>query len=173
MCGLRLRHEPHVDGEFGVTSDLGLPEGIDRDSIGIVIVDHGSRRDESNRRHEAFVMEWRTSRGYPIVEPAHMELATPSIRTAFDACVAAGAQTVVIAPYFLWPGNHWDRDIPALAAAAATRHPGVHYLVTAPLGPHPLLMDIVDDRIRQCLEHAVDGVSACELCAGTGRCRLR
>ena len=53
-----------------------------------------------------------------IVEPAHMELAEPSLETAFDACVAAGATTVVIAPYFLGPGQHWDRDIPALAAAA-------------------------------------------------------
>ena len=142
------------------------------DSIGIVIVDHGSRRDESNRRHEAFVMEWRISRGCPIVEPAHMELVAPSVGTAFAACVAAGANTVVIAPYFLWPGNHWDRDIPALAAEASARHPDVRYLVTAPLGPHPLLMDIVDDRIRRCLEHAVDGASECELCAGTRRCRL-
>ncbi len=155
-----------------MTAALDLPEGIDRDSIGIVIVDHGSRRDESNRRHEDFVMEWRTSRGYPIVEPAHMELAVPSISTAFDVCVAAGAKTVLIVPYFLWPGNHWDRDIPALAAEASTRHPGVRYLVTAPLGPHPLLMDIVDNRVQQCLEHAVDGASACELCAGTSRCRL-
>src|SRR4051812_32481691 len=121
MRCLRLRHELHVDGEFGVTSDLGLPEGIDRDSIGVVIVDHGSRRDESNRRHEAFVRKWRASRVYPIVEAAHMELASPSIGTAFDACVAAGAETVVIAPYFLGPGNHWDRDIPDLAAEASTR----------------------------------------------------
>ena len=150
-----------------------LPEGLDRGAIGIVIVDHGSRRDESNRSHEAFVTKWRASRGYAIVEPAHMELAAPSIGTAFDACVAAGAGTVVIAPYFLGPGKHWDRDIPALAAEAAERHPGVRYLVTAPLGPHPLVMDIVEDRIGACLEHAFGEASECALCAGSGRCRLR
>lgn len=153
-------------------ADPGLPEGFDRDSIGIVIVDHGSRRQESNRRHEDFVAAWRTSRGYPIVEPAHMEMAAPSIGAAFEACVAAGATTVVITPYFLGPGNHWDRDIPALAAEASTRHPDVRYLVTAPLGPHPLLMDIVDDRIQYCVGHALGSEPACELCAGTRRCRL-
>ena len=58
------------------------------------------------------------------VQPAHMELAEPSIATAFDACVAAGATTVVVAPYFLGPGRHWDSDIPALAAAAAAVIPG-------------------------------------------------
>ena len=101
-----------------------------------------------------------------------MELAEPSIGTAFDACVAAGATTVVVAPYFLWPGNHWDRDIPALAARSAARHPGVHYLVSAPLGAHPLLMDIVDQRIAYCLAHVVGDVPECDVCAGTGSCRL-
>ncbi len=153
-------------------SDLGLPEGVDRESVGVVIVDHGSRRDESNRRHEAFVAAWQIERGFPIVEPAHMELAAPSIGAAFDACVVSGATTVVIAPFFLWPGNHWDRDIPALAAEASMRHPDVRYLVTAPLGPHPLFMDIVEDRIRHCLDHALGGASECEVCAGSGRCRL-
>jgi len=156
-----------------VTGELELPGGFERRSTGIVIVDHGSRRAESNRRHEAFVREWRVRAGGLLVEAAHMELAEPSIAAAFDALVAAGATTVVITPYFLWPGNHWDRDIPALAAAAAGAHRGVSYLVTAPLGPHRLLMDIVDDRVRHCLAHVAGERPECELCAGTGRCRLR
>lgn len=155
-----------------MTSDLELLAGLDGKTIGIVIVDHGSRRDEANRRHEAFVENWRTRCGHAIVEPAHMELAAPSISEAFDACVTAGAATVVVAPYFLWPGKHWDRDIPALVAEAADRHRDVRYLVTAPLGPHPLLMDIVDDRIRSCLTHAFGGGSECEMCSGSDRCRL-
>jgi sirohydrochlorin ferrochelatase len=140
--------------------------------LGIVIVDHGSRRRESNQRHEAFVAEWRARGVHRIVEPAHMELAEPSIATAFDACVAAGSTTVVIAPYFLWPGSHWDRDIPALAALAARGHPQVRYLIAAPLGPHPLLGDIVGQRIDHCLAHVAGNAPECELCAGTGRCRL-
>jgi sirohydrochlorin ferrochelatase len=137
-----------------------------------VIVDHGSRRSEANRRHEEFVVRWGDEHGFGIVAPAHMELAEPSIGAAFDACVSAGAQTVVVAPYFLWPGNHWDRDIPALVAEAATRHPGVHYLVTAPLGPHPLLGEIVAQRIDHCLAHVAGRAPECEVCAGSGRCRV-
>ena len=140
--------------------------------MGIVIVDHGSRRDEANRRHEEFVEAWRRQRGHAVVEPAHMELAEPSVGTAVDACVAAGATTVVVAPYFLWPGSHWDRDLPALAAEACRRHPGVRYLVAAPLGPHPLLGDIVEQRIDHCLAHVEGRAPECEVCAGTGRCRL-
>jgi sirohydrochlorin ferrochelatase len=140
--------------------------------VGIVIVDHGSRRLEANRRHEEFVEEWRRQRGHAVVEPAHMELAEPSIGTAVDACVAAGSTTVVVAPYFLWPGSHWDRDLPALAAEACRRHPGVRYLVAAPLGPHPLLGDIVEQRIDHCLAHVDGRAPECDVCAGTGRCRL-
>jgi DNA-binding XRE family transcriptional regulator len=92
-----------------------------------------------------------------------MELAGPSIGTAFDACVAAGAATIVVGPYLLWPGNHWERDIPALAAEASTRHRDVAFLVTAPLGPHPLLMTIVDDRIRYCVAHATGEEPECAI----------
>jgi sirohydrochlorin ferrochelatase len=141
--------------------------------LGIVIVDHGSRRDEANRQHEAFVREWQECGPHRIVEPAHMELSEPSIGSAVDACVGAGATTVVITPYFLWPGRHWDTDLPRLASAACERHPGVRYLVTAPLGPHPLLGLIVDQRIDHCVAHARGKGPECELCAGTGRCRLR
>jgi sirohydrochlorin ferrochelatase len=149
------------------------PLTTDRDATGIVVVDHGSRAAGSNQRHEDFVAEWKLQSGYPIVEPAHMELAEPSIGAAFDACVAAGATTVVVMPYLLWPGRHWERDIPALAAEAAARHRDVAFLVTAPLGPHPLLMTIVDERVQYCVAHASGEQPECEVCAGTGRCRLR
>jgi sirohydrochlorin ferrochelatase len=152
---------------------LPLPNGFEPDRTGIVIVDHGSRREESNRRHEAFVDEWRTAAGHPIVEPAHMELAKPSIGFAFDRCVDAGAQLVVIVPYFLWPGRHWESDIPDLAAEAAARHPRVCYLVTAPLGPHPLLMAVVSDRIERCVSHVSGSAGECEICLGSGRCQLQ
>lgn len=156
--------EPHDIGAEPVGSGAGL--------VGVVVVDHGSRRDEANLRHEAFVEEWRHRGHFDVVQAAHMELAEPSIGAAFSACVAAGATTVVIAPFFLWPGDHWDRDIPALAAEAASLHPGVHYLVAAPLGPHPLLGDIVQLRVDYCLAHAAGKAPECDLCAGTGRCRL-
>ncbi len=141
--------------------------------IGVVVVDHGSRRAVANRWHEEFVRHWQPGDRYVAVEPAHMELAEPSLATAFGACVAAGAATVVVAPYFLWPGSHWERDLPALAAVAAAAHPGVRYLVAAPLGPHPALLGVVDERVGHCLARAAGDGPGCELCAGEAGCRLR
>lgn len=142
------------------------------DGDGLIIVDHGSRRQESNLMLNEFVAMFRDRTGYPIVEPAHMELAEPSIKDAFRACVQQGVNRVIISPFFLFPGRHWLRDIPSLAAEAAKDHPGISYIVTAPLGLHELLVDVVNDRLKYCLRHAVGDAEECMVCAGTGKCRL-
>ncbi len=143
------------------------------ESVAVVIVDHGSRRHEANESLESFIRRSAHLLPYATVEAAHMELAEPSIATALDRCVAAGATTVVIAPYFLGPGSHSDRDIPALAAAAAAGHPGLHWLVAAPLGPDPRLLTIVGERVARCLERVAGRADECAACVGTGRCTLR
>ncbi len=141
--------------------------------IGVIVVDHGSRRAESNALLIDVVRDFARATGMPIVEPAHMELAKPSIATAFARCVGRGATTVVIFPYFLSPGRHWHDDIPRLAAAASQNHPGIRYLVTAPFGLHPLMAEVMRQRIEHCMSHVRGEADACELCAGTGRCQLR
>ncbi len=147
--------------------------GLTADAVGIVIVDHGSRRRESNDLLLQVADMFRQFTGLPIVEPAHMELAEPSIATAFDRAVARGAQLVIVHPYFLAPGRHWRQDIPQLAAAAAARHTGLRYLVTAPLGPHPLMQQIMQDRVLRCLQHAIRGTPKCDVCADDDvECRM-
>jgi sirohydrochlorin ferrochelatase len=140
---------------------------------GVIIVDHGSRRSESNEMLLEIVITFRQATQYAIVEPAHMELAEPSIATAFARCVDRGATFIIVHPYFLLPGRHWDEDIPALAAKAAERHPGVSYLVTAPLGAHPLMAQMITQRIEDCLRHSRGEAADCDLCQGTDKCRIR
>ncbi|KAJ9135340.1 hypothetical protein P3X46_032534 [Hevea brasiliensis] len=139
---------------------------------GVIIVDHGSRRKESNLMLNEFVAMFREKTGYPIVEPAHMELAEPSIRDAFGLCVHQGANRVIVSPFFLFPGRHWHQDIPSLTAEAAKEHPGVSYIITAPLGLHELLVDVVNDRIKHCLNQVAGDADECAACAGTGKCKL-
>jgi sirohydrochlorin ferrochelatase len=155
---------------------MGKPQtsfGVDREHLGVILVDHGSRRDESNAMLLELVQNFAEATGLPIVEPAHMELAEPSIATAFSRCVGRGAKTIVVFPYFLLPGRHWNDDIPRLAAEAARQHPGIQYVVTAPFGQHPLMAEVMRQRIEHCLAHTSGEADACELCAGTDRCHLR
>ena len=152
--------------------DLDVTANGADEPIGLIVVDHGSRRAESNEMLEEMVVMVRDAVPYEIVEAAHMELAEPSIATAFDACVARGARTVVVSPYFLLPGKHWRQDIPALVEEAASRHPGITYLVAAPFGLHPLMAEVVNARVEHCLAHVRGEAAECEACAGTGTCRM-
>lgn len=146
---------------------------LDPAKVGVVVVDHGSRRAESNELlHEVVALFERVS-GMPIVEPAHMELAEPSIAAAFSRCVERGAETVVVFPYFLSPGRHWSQDIPQLTAAAAGQHPGVRYQVTSPLGLHELMAKVMGERIAQCLRRSLQDSEPCDLCRPTGGCAMR
>ncbi len=141
--------------------------------VGVVVVDHGSRKAESNQLLLAVVDMFRTQSRLAIVEPAHMELAEPSIAAAFAHCVAQGARTVVVFPYFLSPGRHWSEDIPRLTAEAAAAHRGVQHLVTAPLGLHELIGEVISERIATCVAHQTQGDASCELCGDHSRCQLR
>ncbi|XP_072984823.1 sirohydrochlorin ferrochelatase, chloroplastic isoform X1 [Typha latifolia] len=100
------------------------------------------------------------------------ELAAPSIRDAFRQCVQKGANRVIVSPFFLFPGRHWQQDIPALVAEASREHPGISYIITAPLGLHELMVDVMNDRIKHCLSHVAGDANECSVCAGTGKCRL-
>lgn len=95
---------------------------------------------------------FREKTGLAIVEPAHMELAEPTIAQAFARCVEQGARRVVIHPYFLSPGRHSTSDIPRMAAEAAEAFPGVNYSVTAPLGVDAALTEVMVRRILGSLE---------------------
>jgi sirohydrochlorin ferrochelatase len=150
-----------------------IPTSFDPNATGIVIVDHGSRRAESNDMLLAVAAMFAEHGGWPIVEPAHMELAEPTIAAAYASCVERGARTIVVQPFFLGPGKHWNADIPELTAAAAADHPGTRFLVTAPLGVHPAITAILNDRIAHCLAHVAGQADACDICRGTDRCRLR
>ena len=122
---------------------------------------------------EEIVRRFAAGSHFTIVEPAHMELAEPSIATAFDRCVARGARSIVVMPYFLLPGKHWNEDIPRLTAEAAKKHAGVRTMVTAPMGLHPMIHQVIQARIDYCLQHAGGKAPECEVCAGSGRCVLK
>ena len=134
---------------------------------GIIIVDHGSRRAQSNELLEEVAAQFGRRFGelYDVVEPAHMELAGPSIATAYARCVARGATRVVVCPFFLGPGKHWTGDIPRLAREAGAAHPGTTYHVTMPLGLDDLILDLLAKRVGYCAEHEY----RCDSCRGTVR----
>jgi len=136
----------------GVGSAISAHESHFNGAVGVVLVDHGSRREESNAMLELVVEMFRKKTGNEIVEPAHMEITRPTIQEAVCRCVDQGAQKVVVTPFFLANGRHIHDDIPAMVNEARKLVPGVECVVADPLGTDPLVIDVLSKRVLQALD---------------------
>ena len=85
------------------------------------------------------------------MEAAFLELGRPSLEEAADLLVARGVERIVIIPYFLTPGMHLERDLPALVERISKKNRNIQVLVTASLDGHPGLVQILADRARAAL----------------------
>ena len=111
-------------------------------------MDHGSKKKESNDMLETFAEMYRKASGRDLVEVAHMEIAEPTIPQALVRCVEYGATKVVVAPYFLSPGRHIQKDIPRIVGEAAKKFPGVDIEIADPIGLDPLVAQVIENRVR-------------------------
>ena len=112
-------------------------------SRALLLVDHGSRREEATRHVDWIAQQVRSRRPDLSVYVAHMELAPPSIADAIERCVADGIRELVVHPLFLVPGRHLSEDLPRLVEAAANQHPRLTVRITPALGLHPQLADLI------------------------------
>lgn len=116
----------------------------------LLLIAHGSRHKEANDDLHHVADELRKRR-HTIVEAAFLELAAPNIDEGAEICVNQGAEAVVLVPYFLSAGVHVRRDLTAAQERLSQRFPSVRFVLAEPLGRHPLLLDIVADRVSQAL----------------------
>lgn len=102
----------------------------------LLVVAHGSRREQSNEEVRALtaMLRQHATGEYSQVDCAFLELAEPSIPDGIEQCIAAGASEVVVLPYFLSAGRHVVKDIPADVAGKQAEHPGVTITIAPYLG---------------------------------------
>jgi sirohydrochlorin ferrochelatase len=118
----------------------------------LLAIAHGSR----DPRHAAALNGLidavrRTSPGLH-AELAFLDLCTPDATTALARLAKSGAREVVIVPLFLNHGYHVRHDVPAVTTRAlqSLQHPLSPTLTIAdPLGPDPLILDALDQRLRE------------------------
>jgi len=115
----------------------------------LLLIAHGSRRPEANADLEYVAEAMRIRGRYPIVQVSYLELAEPDIEAGGALCVAAGATDVVMLPYFLSPGKHVVEDLTAARNRLSERFPNVRFALAEPLGRHPRLVDVVEERARE------------------------
>lgn len=97
------------------------PKQIVKQQVGVLLVDHGSKRQSSNQRLELLKEMYENSPNTPshyTIKAAHMEIAPPSIKDQMEAFYQEGITKIVCHPYFLSPGRHVLEDIPELIQEA-------------------------------------------------------
>ena len=120
-----------------------------RDEVksGVLVVGHGSRRQEANEDVREAARRIAERGGFALVEAAFLEIEHPNIGEGFARLVQRGAREITVHPYFLSPGRHTRGDIPVEVEEAAKRHIGVNYRITEPLSAHKLVIAASVDRI--------------------------
>ena len=114
----------------------------------LLLIAHGSRQEEANADLLHIAAGLR-ARGWAIVEASFLELAEPGIEEGGARCVEQGAERVVLVPYFLSAGIHVRRDLAEARAKLAARFAAVEFRLAEPLGRHPLVLDVVAERVRE------------------------
>lgn len=118
----------------------------------ILIMAHGSRISEANNAAREVAAMVQDMTGFEIVEVSFRELHEPNIQQGIDACVAKGAQRILLMPYFLFMGAHVQHDLPEEIAAAKERYPELIMEMGGHLGVHRKLAEIEAERIGESLD---------------------
>lgn len=144
ILAVRLEYGRSLDSEE-------VPATIEEPALStaVLLIAHGSRRQEANDDLARLAESIRERGGFPIVEIAYLEIAEPTIAGGAAACVAAGATRVKMLPYFLSAGAHVVEDLERHRQELSARHPQTAFELCPPLGLHPLMIDIVLDRLAE------------------------
>ncbi len=113
----------------------------------VIILGHGSRSAGADKAVRRIAAEVKKRGGHEVVEHAFLQHTPPGLMETIEACARQNAGRIVIVPFFMQPGAHVTRDIPALIDQARKNHPGVEMLMTDFVGSHPLMAEIVMDLI--------------------------
>lgn len=85
-----------------------------------------------------------------------IELSAPPLRDAVAALAGTSPARIVAVPLMLVAAGHAKGDIPAALAREQARHPGVSLAYARTLGPHPALIELLDERVADAAGAAGD-----------------
>ncbi|MCK9202420.1 MAG: precorrin-8X methylmutase [Gallionella sp.] len=115
--------------------------------FGIVIAGHGSRDADGIREFEQLVELVRERAPQHTVSHGYLEFAGPTIDQAIADQLNADAKQIVMVPGILLAATHAKNDLPSELLTFAREHPDIDFHFGAPMGLHPLLLQLVQQRI--------------------------
>ncbi len=102
----------------------------------LLIVAHGSRRNESNEEIRRLSNRIKENAGpaFDLVMSAFLEISSPQVDSAIADLIDEGATQIKVFPYFLSAGTHVVNDIPRLIQEGREAHPDVHFEILPHMG---------------------------------------
>jgi sirohydrochlorin cobaltochelatase len=119
---------------------------------------HGSRDPAAQEVVEDLLARARAQRPGLPTAAAYVDNASPSVRAALAGLVEQGSRDVVVLPLLLTPASHSKTDVAASVQAGRLAHPHVRLRYGRPLGPHPVLVDVLARRLAEAGAGADDPV---------------
>ena len=113
-----------------------------------LIIAHGSKDEQANREFFRFMEHFRKAYPKRKAEGAFLEIAKPSIPDTIDALAGGGTKEIVVIPLMLFSGRHVKEHIPEILEKAKGRHPDLDFHYATPLGEHPGMLTIVEEKAR-------------------------
>ncbi len=114
---------------------------------GVVLIAHGSRREEANTEIRNLVHQVQEANPHGIYEVAFMQFGSPDLKSAAARMAAKGVKRIVVVPLFLITGNHVTQDIPQELVNLKSDYPDLEVILARHLAGHPALVTIIQDRI--------------------------
>jgi precorrin-8X/cobalt-precorrin-8 methylmutase len=131
---------------------------------GIVVAGHGSRDPDAVREFEALVELVRARAPGQVVTHGYLEFSSPTIDAAVRANLDAGSTAVAVVPGVLLAARHAKNDMPAEVQALARDFPAIDFHFGAPLGLHPKLLQLAQERIVAAEGTSQRTVRRCDTC---------
>ena len=122
-----------------------MSEGMN--DFGLVIAGHGSRDPDGTREFEEALVLLKQRQPHRVITHGFLEFATPTIDEALRENVRLGARKVVMIPGILFAASHGKNDMPVELLSVKPELPEVEFHYGGPMGIHPLLLKLFQERI--------------------------
>lgn len=139
QCAIRRQYSPDSDGRAEVAGDTHSQHASD---TAVLLVGRGSHDPAANADLFKIARLLSEEYGYPLVEACFISQAPPGVPEGIRRCLALGARSVAIVPYFLHTGILVQR-IQAQVLETQRRHPNVPLRVAPHLGNHLYLVRLL------------------------------